>query len=104
MSNEDKKKVIEEKLTTVYDPEFPMADVFTLWLIYNVDVDELLAEVNVLMTFTTPACPLADVIEAMVKNAVLEIVPDYDVKIEITFDPMWSIKMIRDPDLLRMFE
>ncbi len=95
---------IEEKLKTVYDPEFPMIDMFTLWLIYKVDVDEEKHIVNILMTFTTPFCPMADMIKDMVKNAALEVVPTYTVSIEVTFDPAWNQTMIKDPDLQRMFQ
>ncbi len=55
------------------------------------------------MTFTTPTCPMADLLIEMVKNAVLEIVPDWQVEIEISFEPMRNPDMIRDPDLKRMF-
>jgi len=69
-------------------------------------VDFVPTEKNVLilMTFTTPFCPMADMLQAMVKNAVLEVVPDANVQIEITFEPVWNQTMIKDPDLQRMFE
>lgn len=95
---------IENKLKTVYDPEFPMVDLFTLGLIYQVEVKQKEQKVKILMTFTTPACPMADMIQEMVKNAVLDIVPTFDVIIDITFDPMWTYDMIKDEDLKRMFE
>jgi metal-sulfur cluster biosynthetic enzyme len=95
---------IENKLKTVYDPEFPMVDLFTLGLIYKVEVDEKKKQVQILMTFTTAACPMADMIEEMIKNAISEVVPDFTVNIEITFDPMRTYNMIKDEDLKRMFE
>lgn len=95
---------IENKLKTVYDPEFPMVDLFTLGLIYKVTADEKKKTVHILMTFTTAACPMADMIEEMIKNAISEVVPDFTVQIEITFDPMRTYNMIKDEDLKRMFE
>lgn len=95
---------IEEKLMTVYDPEFPMIDVFTLWLIYKVTVKEPEKIVHILMSFTTPACPMAEMIQDLIKNAVGEIAPDFSVDLEITFDPMRSPSMIRDEDLKKMFD
>lgn len=95
---------LENKLKTVYDPEFPMVDIFTLGLIYKVEADEKKKQVHVLMTFTTAACPMADMIEEMIKNAISEVVPDFTVQIEITFDPMRTYNMIKDEDLKRMFE
>lgn len=95
---------IEAKLKTVYDPEFPMIDLFTLGLIYDIQVLEKEKKVNIVMTFTTPACPMAELIQSMIKKAVNEVVPDYQVDIAITFDPMRTYDMIKDEDLKRMFE
>ena len=47
---------------------------------------------------------MADYIIESTRNAVLLVAPEYEVKIEITFDPMRGPKMIRDEDLQRMFE
>jgi len=98
------KKIIEDKLMTVYDPEFPMVDIYTLWLIYNVDINEKENIINILMSFTTPACPMAEMIQEMIKNAIAEIAPDFSLNLEITFDPMRSPSMIRDEDLKKMFD
>ncbi|EKD25116.1 MAG: fes assembly suf system protein [uncultured bacterium (gcode 4)] len=95
--------LIEEKLKTVYDPEFPMIDIYTLWLIYDVKFLPKEKKVHILMTFTTPFCPMADMLQEMIKNAVLEVVPDATVDLEITFEPTWTQAMIKDPDLQRMF-
>ena len=95
---------IENKLKTVYDPEFPMVDIFTLGLIYKVTADEKKKQVHILMTFTTPACPMAEMIQELITNAVLEVVSDFKIDIEITFEPMRTYNMIKDEDLKRMFE
>lgn len=95
---------IEEKLKTVYDPEFPLVDIFTMGLIYDITVNEEEKACIITMTFTTPACPMADMIMEMVKNAVIEIIPDFDIEIAISFEPMRNPKMIKDTDLQRMFE
>jgi metal-sulfur cluster biosynthetic enzyme len=95
---------IEEQLQTVYDPEFPVVDIWTLGLVYKVELHDDSQIVAILMTFTTPACPMGEMIEQMVENAVHEILPTRQVKITITFDPMRSPSMIKDEDLQRMFE
>jgi len=97
-------KKIQEKLKTVYDPEFPMIDLYTLWLIYDVKFSPKEKLVSILMTFTTPFCPMAEMLQEMVRNAVLEAVPDVSVQIEITFEPPRNQTMIKDKDLQRMFE
>ena len=101
---EKMKEIIDAQLQTVYDPEFPVIDIRTLWLIYEVTIDLEKDVIHVLMTFTTPACPMGDVIEQMVKNVILDVYPMMEVVIEITFDPMRSPSMIKDEDLQRMFE
>ena len=55
------------------------------------------------MTFTTPTCPMADTIMELVKNAVLDVIPDWEVNIIVSFEPMWDPSMIKDPDLQKMF-
>ena len=101
-NNELKNKIIE-KLKTVYDPEFPLVDMYTLGLIYDVKLNEENKICDVTMTFTTPTCPMADMIMELVRNAVLDAIPEREVNIIVSFDPMWSPSMIKDPDLQKMF-
>jgi metal-sulfur cluster biosynthetic enzyme len=102
-NNETIKQQIEEKLKTVYDPEFPLVDIFTMGLIYEVQADREIRSASVTMTFTTPACPMADMLIEMVKNATLEAVPDWNVEVIVSFEPLWTPAMIKDSDLQRMF-
>lgn len=97
-------QIIEDKLKTIYDPEFPIVDIFTLGLIYNIDVNEESKKINLLITFTTPFCPMADMLKEMIINGIAEVLPDYEVILEVTFEPVWTIEKIKDPDLKRMFE
>ena len=94
---------IIEKLKTVYDPEFPLVDMYTLGLIYGVSLNENKNICDITMTFTTPTCPMADMIMELVKNAVLDVIPDWEVNIIISFEPMRDPSMIKDPDLQKMF-
>ena len=94
---------IIEKLKTVYDPEFPLVDMYTLGLIYDIDLKEEDKACDVTMTFTTPTCPMADMIMELVKNAVLDIIPEWEINIIISFEPMRDPTMIKDPDLQKMF-
>jgi metal-sulfur cluster biosynthetic enzyme len=52
-----KNKIIE-CLKTVYDPEFPMIDLYTLGLIYDIKINKTTKIINLLMTYTTPSCPM----------------------------------------------
>ena len=100
-------KELEEKVTsklkTVYDPEFPLVDMYTLGLVYDIDLKVEDKVCDVTMTFTTPTCPMADMITELVKNAVLDVIPEREVNIIISFEPMWDPSMIKDPDLQKMF-
>ena len=97
---------IEEKLKTVYDPEFPMVDIFTLGLIYNIELpkDKKTKNIIITITFTTPFCPMADFLQQMIKNAAQEVAPQYTIDIIVTFDPPRTIDKVKDPDLKKMFE
>jgi metal-sulfur cluster biosynthetic enzyme len=99
----NKKETIIDRLKTVYDPEFPMVDLYTLWLIYNIKIDEKKKLINLIMTYTTPACPMWDILQQLCKNAINEKLPNYKIDIEITFDPMWKISFIKDEDLQKLF-
>ena len=101
--NNDLHDKIIEKLKTVYDPEFPLVDMYTLGLIYDIELKDKDKTCNLTMTFTTPACPMADMIIELVKNAVLDIIPDWEVNIIISFEPMREPSMIKDQDLQKMF-
>ena len=101
--NKELNEKIIEKMKTVYDPEFPLVDMYTLGLIYGVDLNEKNKVCDVTMTFTTPTCPMADMIMELVKNAVLDVISDWEVNIIISFEPMRGPSMIKDPDLQKMF-
>ena len=104
MTDKSLAEQIAAALQTVYDPDFPLVDIYTLGLIYEIKLDEENEQVFIIMSFTTPACPMADYLIASVKNAGLLVVPDWEVNVEVTFDPIWNPSMIRDEDLQRMFE
>ena len=60
MSNKALEDKIIEKLKTIFDPEIPV-DIYELGLIYDIKINEN-AEAEILMTLTTPNCPVAEII------------------------------------------
>ena len=72
-------------IKTVFDPEIPV-DVYELGLIYDVFVNEDL-EVKILMTLTTPNCPVAETLPVEVEEKVMSIDEVKSASVEITFDP-----------------
>ena len=88
------KETVISVLKTIYDPEIPV-DIWTLHLIYGVDVDEE-GNVKIVMTVTAPNCPVAETLPAEVRNRVQAIMGVKKVDVELTFDPVWSIDMLSD--------
>ena len=95
------KEDIIDILKTVYDPEIPILDIYSMGLVYDVKVDG--NKVNILLTLTSAACPMWDMILEMIKNAITEKFPEAEVGIKLTFDPPWDPKMIKDEDIREMF-
>ena len=87
-------------LKTVYDPEIPV-DIYELGLIYDVFLNES-NDVKVLMTLTTPNCPVADSLPEEVKNKIKEIPQVNEVEIEMTFDPPWSKDLMSEEAKLEL--
>lgn len=82
-----KEKVIEA-IKTVFDPEIPV-DIWELGLIYSIDIDEHNV-VNVRMTLTSPACPVAESLPMEVQEKIIVIEGVKDVDLRVVFDPPWT--------------
>jgi metal-sulfur cluster biosynthetic enzyme len=78
-------------LRTVIDPELGV-NIVDLGLVYNAEVVGGVA--RILITTTTPACPLGPYLSDAIRWALLDIDGVLDVDIEVTYDPLWS------PDLM----
>src|SRR5512132_2563474 len=88
MSRELRDRVVAA-LKTVYDPEMPV-NIYELGLIYKVDVDAA-GKVCVQMTLTAPNCPVAGSLPAEVERKVRAVEGVTDARLELTFDPPWSV-------------
>jgi FeS assembly SUF system protein len=87
-------------LKTIYDPEIPV-DIYELGLIYDVFVNED-REVKVLMTLTTPNCPVAETLPLEVEDKVKSIEEVVDAEVEITFDPPWTQDLMSEEAKLEL--
>ncbi|MCG7279898.1 SUF system Fe-S cluster assembly protein [Chryseobacterium taklimakanense] len=85
---------IIQALKTVYDPEIPV-DIYELGLIYDVQISEE-GEVKVVMTLTTPNCPVAESLPAEVREKVSAVEGVKDVDLELTFEPAWNKDMMSE--------
>jgi metal-sulfur cluster biosynthetic enzyme len=97
-------ELVKERLAQIIDPELNI-DIISLGLIYDVTVNHVQAQagktkkIHIVMTLTTPGCPLVHVFERRVKE-VLEDLPGIDsyrdVYLELTFDPPWIPDMMTE--------
>jgi len=91
---------IVKVLKTIFDPEIPV-DIYELGLIYDVFVNEN-RDVKILMTLTSPNCPVAETLPMEVKEKVSSINMVNDVEIELTFDPPWDKDMMSEEAKLEL--
>ena len=82
-----KQKIIDA-LRTIYDPEIPV-NIYDLGLIYVVHIDDHNV-VNVQMTLTAPACPVAGTLPGQVENVLREVEGVRDASVELVWDPPWD--------------
>jgi FeS assembly SUF system protein len=95
---------LEEKvvavLRTCYDPEIPV-NIYELGLIYDIQVDEKSA-VEVRMTLTSPACPVAGSLPPEVQAKIKNIPGVSDAKVEIVWEPPWTQDRMSDAAKLQL--
>ena len=93
-------EAIVKKLKTIYDPEIPV-DIYELGLIYDVMVNTDY-EVKILMTLTSPNCPVAESLPREVEEKIKSIEHVKDADVEITFDPPWSKDLMSEEAKLEL--
>ena len=87
-------------IKTIYDPEIPV-DIYELGLIYDVFVNED-NDVKILMTLTTPNCPVAETLPVEVEEKVKSLKMVKDAEVEITFDPPWTQDLMSEEAKLEL--
>lgn len=87
-------------LKTIYDPEIPV-DIYELGLIYDVFVNEDY-DVKILMTLTTPNCPVAETLPLEVEEKVKSLDAVKSAEVEITFDPPWTHDLMSEEAKLEL--
>ncbi len=79
---------------TVYDPEIPV-DIYELGLIYTIDIEPD-GRVKIEMTLTAPACPSAQELPEMVRQAVLAAPGVSECEVSVVWDPPWDPSRMSD--------
>jgi len=96
----DLKPRIVEALRTIHDPEIPV-NIHDLGLVYALEIYDG-ARVRILMTLTTPGCPVAQEFPAHVAQVVKGVPGVTDCEVEIVWEPPWTMERISVEDRLRL--
>ena len=99
-NNFELEKAIIETVKTVYDPEIPV-NIYDLGLIYEINVEDEGA-VRIVMTLTSPNCPVAESLPEEVYDKVMAIEGVNSVELNMTFDPPWTKDMLSEEALLEL--
>jgi metal-sulfur cluster biosynthetic enzyme len=83
-----------EILHDVYDPEIPL-NIADLGLVYDLQVSDA-GEVSILMTLTSPGCPVGDMLADEIRDRAMSIPGVTDVQVEFTFEPLWTPERISE--------
>jgi FeS assembly SUF system protein len=97
---EELREPIIEQLRQVFDPEIPV-NIYDLGLIYRIDIASN-GDVNIDMTLTAPACPVAGMMPAMVEDAAKKVEGVGRVKVELVWDPPWTQDKMTDEARLEL--
>jgi FeS assembly SUF system protein len=91
---------IVEACQSIYDPEIPV-NIYDLGLIYTITITQE-NDVNVIMSLTSPGCPVAGEMPIWVAEAVTSVEGTNTVNVELTFEPQWGMEMMSDEAQLEL--
>lgn len=86
-------------LKNVFDPEIHYS-IWDIGLIYKIEVAN--SKILITMTLTTVFCPEAQTLPDEVQNSVKQKFPDYDVIVELSFEPEWSVDNMNEAVRLKL--
>lgn len=98
--NEQVREDVIAALRTVYDPEIPI-NIYDLGLVYDID---LLPEgrVDIRMTLTAPACPVAGEMPEIVEERVMQVPGVDEVRVDLVWDPPWGRERLSEEARLQL--
>jgi len=99
-SLEQIEKDVLDVIRTCYDPEIPV-NIYELGLIYEINVNEN-RDVQVVMTLTSPSCPVAETLPPDVENKIAGVEGVKSAKVDITFEPPWEQSMMSEEAKLEL--
>ena len=89
----NKKELIIEEIKKIYDPELPV-NIYELGLIYDVKVKE--DKAKIIMTLTSPNCPVAESLPQEVKDSAMQVEGIEKVDLDLVFEPVWNKDMMSE--------
>jgi FeS assembly SUF system protein len=99
-TKEEVKEAVIEVLKTIFDPEIPV-NIYELGLIYEVNVmpEDV---VEIVMTLTSPSCPVAGTLPGEVEEKVKTVSGVKDAVVELVFEPSWNQDMMSEEAKLEL--
>ena len=94
------KDAIIETIKTIFDPEIAI-NIYELGLIYEIKIDDDF-NAHILMTLTSPNCPVAESLPQEVKKKTQNIQGINKVEVELTFEPPWTQDLLSEEALLEL--
>ena len=96
----DLKKEIIKEIRKIYDPEIPV-DIYELGLIYDIKVENN-NTAKIIMTLTSPNCPVAESLPQEVKDSVMQVESIEKVDLDLVFEPPWNKDMMSEAAKLEL--
>jgi FeS assembly SUF system protein len=98
--NDALKQDVIAAISEIFDPEIPV-NIYDLGLIYDVHVGDE-GKIDVVMTLTSPHCPVAEILPGQVKSRVELVEGVNEVDLELTWDPPWTPENMSEPAKLEL--
>jgi len=95
----DLREQIIAEIRKIYDPEIPV-NIYELGLIYDVKVNE--GAVKIIMTLTSPNCPVAESLPKDVKDSAMQVEGIEEVDLDLVFEPVWNKDMMSEAAKLEL--
>jgi FeS assembly SUF system protein len=94
------KERVVEVMQTIYDPEIPV-NIYELGMVYEVEIDEQ-ANATVMMTLTSPACPVAGTLPGEVEMKLNTIDELQSAKVNLVWEPPWTPERMSEAAKLQL--
>ena len=89
----DLREQVIAEIRKIYDPEIPV-NIYELGLIYDVKVKE--SKAKIIMTLTTPNCPVAESLPKEVKDSAMQVEGIEKVDLDLVWDPPWDMSRMSE--------